>query len=184
MVGTFATALVIDKFGRRILLIISDLFICISMVGVAVFFTLYETCDECEETTTVMTTLASTTTTAGVEVFVAKSTVDNVGFLPLASLMVFIAAFSLGFGPIPWILNNELIPPEARAFSSSFATSFNWIISFLVAQFIPTIGDAIGASFCYYGFSAIALAGTVFIVFFVPETKGKSEEDISKLFDK
>ena len=40
--------------------------------------------------------------------------VDSVGFLPLVSLMVFIAAFSLGFGPVPWILNVELIPPEAR----------------------------------------------------------------------
>ena len=49
--------------------------------------------------------------------------VDSVGFLPLVSLMVFIAAFSLGFGPVPWILNVELIPPEARV-SGNFIQQF------------------------------------------------------------
>lgn len=69
-----------------------------------------------------------------------------------------------------------------QAISSSLATSFNWIVSFLVAQFIPDIGDAIGSSSCYFIFSAIALLGTIFVIIFVPETKGKSEEDVKKLF--
>ena len=125
--------------------------------------------------------------------------VDSVGFLPLVSLMVFIAAFSLGFGPVPWILNVELIPPEARvsvtvlhytvfiffilqAISSSFCTMFNWLISFLVALLVPIIGDSIGSAPCYFIFSGIALLGTIFIFFFVPETKGKTEDEIRKYF--
>jgi len=190
VVGTFVTTLIIEKFGRKILLIISDLFICISMIGVGVFFILKEKCDDCEATTaaattttTILTTeMANITTTMLPDLMVSKTTVDNIGFLPLVSLMIFIAAFSLGFGPIPWILNVELIPPEARSISSSLATSFNWIISFLVAQFIPTIGDAIGASSCYFIFSAIALLGTIFIIVFVPETKGKTEDEIKQIF--
>ena len=79
--------------------------------------------------------------------------------------MVFIAAFSLGFGPIPWILNVELIPPEARAISSSLCTTFNWLISFLVALLVPIIGDAIGSAPCYFIFSGVALLGTIFIFF-------------------
>merc|ERR1712126_41720 len=202
VVGTFVTTLIIEKFGRKILLIISDLFICISMIGVGVFFILKEKREDCEDvittvapatmTTTMMTTMgtttvtemANTTTNMIPDILVSPTTVDNIGFLPLVSLMVFIAAFSLGFGPIPWILNVELIPPEARAISSSLATSFNWIISFLVAQFIPTIGDAIGASSCYFIFSAIALLGTIFIIIFVPETKGKTEDEIKLIFSK
>ena len=121
VLGTFVTTLIIEKFGRKILLIISDLFICISMVGVAVFFLLYEQCgDECSgdaelpnnTTTTMMMT--TTATTILPESFISKDTVDSIGFLPLVSLMLFITAFSIGFGPIPWILNVELIPPEAR----------------------------------------------------------------------
>lgn len=98
--GTFLTTLIIEKLGRKVLLLISDAFICISMIGVAVFFKLKETCDDCPD--------------SGAEVFVSKTTIDGIGFLPLVSLMVFIIAFSIGFGPIPWVLNVELMAPEAR----------------------------------------------------------------------
>ena len=208
VVGTLATTLVIDKFGRKIILIISELFMGISMIGVAVFFLLFEKCgDECETSaslvSTTVTTSVNISTTILPDVLVSKTTVDSVGFLPLLSLMVFVAAFSFGAGPIPWILNVELIPPEARvsrdsyllisynccfitylfqALSASLATSFNWLVSFLVSQFIPDIGDAIGASSCYFIFSAICLMGTVFTILFVPETKGKSEDEIKNLF--
>ena len=208
VVGTLATTLVIDKFGRKIILIISELLMGISMIGVAVFFLLFEKCgDECETSaslvSTTVTTSVNISTTILPDVLVSKTTVDSVGFLPLLSLMVFVAAFSFGAGPIPWILNVELIPPEARvsrdsyllisynccfitylfqALSASLATSFNWLVSFLVSQFIPDIGDAIGASSCYFIFSAICLMGTVFTILFVPETKGKSEDEIKNLF--
>ena len=208
VVGTLATTLVIDKFGRKIILIISELLMGISMIGVAVFFLLFEKCgDECETSASLVSTTVATSvnisTTILPDVLVSKTTVDSVGFLPLLSLMVFVAAFSFGAGPIPWILNVELIPPEARvsrdsyllisynccfitylfqALSASLATSFNWLVSFLVSQFIPDIGDAIGASSCYFIFSAICLMGTVFTILFVPETKGKSEDKIKNLF--
>ena len=208
VVGTLATTLVIDKFGRKIILVISELFMGISMIGVAVFFLLFEKCgDECETSASLVSTTVATSvnisTTILPDVLVSKTTVDSVGFLPLLSLMVFVAAFSFGAGPIPWILNVELIPPEARvsrdsyllisynycfitylfqALSASLATSFNWLVSFLVSQFIPDIGDAIGASSCYFIFSAICLMGTVFTILFVPETKGKSEDEIKNLF--
>ena len=208
VVGTLATTLVIDKFGRKIILVISELFMGISMIGVAVFFLLFEKCgDDCETSASLVSTTVATSvnisTTILPDVLVSKTTVDSVGFLPLLSLMVFVAAFSFGAGPIPWILNVELIPPEARvsrdsylfisynfcfityllqALSASLATSFNWLVSFLVSQFIPDIGDAIGASSCYFIFSAICLLGTVFTILFVPETKGKSEDEIKHLF--
>ena len=119
--GTGLTTVIIEKLGRKILLIISDAFICISMVGVAVFFKLKESCgDECQ--------------TGDATVFVSKTTVEDIGFLPLVklnvhfyhhdlfhnqvSLLIFVTAFSIGFGPIPWVLNVEMMPPEARVGSS------------------------------------------------------------------
>ena len=56
------------------------------------------------------------------------------------------------------------------------------MISFLVAQFIPSIGEALGKSSCYFMFSGIAVLGTLFVIFLVPETKGKSEDEIRALF--
>ena len=129
------TTVIIEKLGRKILLLISDAFICISMIGVAVFFKLKESCgEECQ--------------TGDAAVFVEKTTVDDIGFLPLVnnslviilvmsisttpeklkfrrkqiknlyhtqvSLLIFVTAFSIGFGPIPWVLNVEMMPPEAR----------------------------------------------------------------------
>ena len=95
------------------------------MIGVGVFFKLKESCgDECE--------------TGDATVFVSKATVDSIGFLLLVkqaaesehlfmliyvsylqvSLLVFLVTFSMGFGPIPWVLNVEMMPPEARVGAS------------------------------------------------------------------
>ena len=84
VLGSVATTFLIDKFGRKILLIISEVFICISMLGVAVFFLLYEQCGECSEGSGNNTT-TTTTTTVLPELMISKSTVDNLGFLPLVS---------------------------------------------------------------------------------------------------
>ena len=66
------TTVIIEKLGRKILLLISDAFICISMIGVAVFFKLKESCgDQCQ--------------TGDAAVFVEKATVDDIGFLPLVN---------------------------------------------------------------------------------------------------
>ena len=65
---------------------------------------------------------------------------------------------------------------------SSICTSFNWLVSYGVSALVPPIGEAIGSSSCYFIFAGIALAGTVFIIFFVPETRGKSEEEIRDIF--
>ena len=129
--------MIIERLGRKILLIISDAFICISMIGVAVFFKLKESCgEECQ--------------TGDATVFVSKTTVDGIGFLPLVikghlelnfllllhmcnhrqvSLLIFVTAFSIGFGPIPWVLNVEMMPPEARV-GSSFMYLFNKRLGF------------------------------------------------------
>ena len=70
VLGTFLTTLIIDKFGRKVLLLISDFLICVSMIGVGVFFTLSESCKECEETGG-----ANSTTTLAPELMVSQATV-------------------------------------------------------------------------------------------------------------
>ena len=180
--GTLLTALIIEKLGRKVLLIISDALICISMIGVGIFFKMKEDCSDC---------------TGDATVFASKETVDSLGWLPLVSLMVFLISFSIGFGPIPWVMNVEMMAPEARVrkyflahdyiifpqgITSAICTSFNWLVSYTVMLVIPPLGEAIGTSTCYFIFAAIALAGTIFVVVFVPETKGKSEDEMRQIF--
>jgi len=177
VVFTGVASLVVDRFGRKILLVTSDLTMTIAMVGMAVFFKFKEGCKECEEDDD------STTTTLSPDVFVEATTVDSLaGWLPLVSMMTFIAGFAVGFGPLPWVMNVELMPPEARNVAASFCTSFNWTISFLVAFFIPQLGEAINPSNTYIIFAVICAIGTAFVIFIVPETKGKSESEIRELF--
>ena len=56
------------------------------------------------------------------------------------------------------------------------------MVMMTIRYVVPPLGDAINPSSCYFIFAGIALAGTIFVLLVVPETKGKSEEDIRKLF--
>merc|ERR1712079_76747 len=131
------------------------------MLGVAIFFLLTKECGDCAPgSTTTTTTVTPRHSRLVPELLGSETTADHLGLLPLLSLMVFLAAFFLGLGPIP----------------------FNWLVSWLVAQSTPPLSDSIGPSACYFIFSAIALLGTVFISLCMPETKGKSEEEIRSIF--
>ena len=169
--GTSISVLVVDKFGRRRLLILSELFISFAFCMLGTFFFLKEsyhsncqTPDSCDDK------------------FVTAETVDNLAWLPLTSIVLFTVAYSMGMGPLPWLLNAELFAKEAKAPCSSICASFNWVCSFLVVKFSPNLETMIGASGSYLTFAALAAAGTFFIGVVVPETKGKTEEQIQREF--
>ena len=88
----------------------------------------------------------------------------------------------MGMGPLPWVMNAELFAIESKAASSSLCASFNWLCSFLVVKFSPMLESMIGASGSYLSFAALAFLGTVLIGLTVPETKGKTAEQIQKHF--
>ena len=69
-----------------------------------------------------------------------------------------------------------------QGIAASICTSFNWLVSFGVTYVVPPLGDAINPSSCYFIFAGIALAGTIFVVLVVPETKGKTEDELRQLF--
>lgn len=60
--------------------------------------------------------------------------VGAIGWLPLGSLGLFILSFSLGFGPIPWLMMGEILPAKIRGTAASVATGFNWSCTFIVAK--------------------------------------------------
>lgn len=67
--------------------------------------------------------------------------VSNIGWLPLTSLILFVLCFSLGFGPIPWLMMGEILPAKIRGTAASVATGFNWTCTFIVTK---TFADLIG----------------------------------------
>lgn len=98
--------------------------------------------------------------------------------------MIYMFAFSIGFGPLPWMMNAEFFSLESKSIASTLASAFNWLCVFFVTKFENDIEEAIhtsGAFFMYAGFCAF---GTVFVIFVVPETKGKTPDDMKQHFIK
>lgn len=63
-----------------------------------------------------------------------NSDVSELGWLPLTCLVVYVLSFSLGFGPIPWLMMGEILPAKIRGPAASVATGFNWSCTFIVTK--------------------------------------------------
>lgn len=183
---TGLAVLIVEKFGRRILLIFSIFIMCISILALGIYFYLDENkwCaeDNSNMTTTMPTPLGDHSDLCTHGGTIDPETVKSLGWLPLVSLTIYIFAFAIGMGPLPWTINAEMFPLEAKSTSSSTATIVNWTCAFFVSKFQSNITDGIGASGAYFLFASICALGTVFILFFLPETKGKTSEDMRAYF--
>ena len=103
---------------------------------------------------------------------------EGVKILAAVATLLFVASFAVGLGPVPFILANELVGPEAVGATQSWALAANWIATFLVSQFFPILNKAMGEKGrIYYVFAGLALVLGAFITWWVPETKGKSGAD-------
>ena len=79
-------------------------------------------------------------------------------------------------------MNAELFPKEAQGVMSSLASLFNWTCGFLVAQFSADVEKGINKSGLYFLFGVVCGVGIIFVLLIVPETKGKTPEDMKKYF--
>jgi MFS family permease len=102
------------------------------------------------------------------------------GIVTVLALVVFIASFAFSMGPIVWTLISEIYPNRVRGRAISVATAANWLAAFLVAQFFLSLVDAIGESTTFFLFSALCVVSFVFVWYLVPETKGRSLEEIQE----
>ncbi|KAJ9294027.1 hypothetical protein DTO271G3_7155 [Paecilomyces variotii] len=92
--------------------------------------------------------------------------------------LLFVACFAVGLGPVPFILASELAGPEAVGATQSWALASNWVATFVVAQFFPVLNDALGGrGRIYWIFAAMSALLGAFILWWVPETKGKANAD-------
>ncbi|RMZ85459.1 hypothetical protein DV737_g837, partial [Chaetothyriales sp. CBS 132003] len=97
--------------------------------------------------------------------------------LSAVAVLIFVASFGFGLGPVPFILASELVGPEAVGAVQSWGLAANWISTFLVAQFFPLLTEKLPRGAPYFLFAALALFFFLFIGWWVPETKGKKNAD-------
>ena len=110
-------------------------------------------------------------------VLLAIGIIFSLKILSGVATLLFVASFSFGIGPIPFILASELVSPDAVGATQSWGLGANWIATFLVAQFFPVVNNAMGKGNVYLLFAAIAAVSFAFISWFVPETRGKKDAD-------
>jgi len=104
--------------------------------------------------------------------------VGNGGMSLLVGILAFVAAFSMAMGPIPWIIISEIFPGRIRGRAVSVGVFAIWVSCYIVAQTFPVLQKSIGAAFTFWIYAACSLAGLLFILLFLPETKGRTLEEI------
>lgn len=150
--STFVATVLIDRLGRKVLLYISNVLMIITLMTLGTFFYLRH----------------------------MQVDVQDFGWLPLVSFVLFVIGFSLGFGPIPWLMMGEILPAKVRGSAASVVTGFNWACTFLVTKTFVDITEVIGSYGAFWLFGSVCVVGMVFIKLCVPETQGQSLEDIEK----
>lgn len=116
---------------------------------------------------------------------------DSLSTVTMLSIMVYSASFMFSWGPICWVYMAELFPNTIRSSATAIAVAFQWIFNFIVSStFVPlfnmhlTKGDDFGHWFTYGLYGVICVVAALFVWRLVPETKGKTLEDMTKLWRK
>ncbi|KAJ8259021.1 hypothetical protein COCON_G00180330 [Conger conger] len=105
---------------------------------------------------------------------------DIVNWIILISMMAYVSAYSIGFGPMTWLILSEIFPAGLRGRAFAFANCFNWAANLLVTFTFLNIIDALGLPWTFMLYGINGVAAVVFIYFMLPETKGKSLEEIDR----
>ena len=152
---TLVAVFTVEKLGRKPLLITGSLGMAVGALGVAL-----------------------------------SNVVTLPALIPVISIMLYSACFMFSWGPICWVYISEIFPNTIRSQATAIAVAFQWIFNFIVSStFVPmynmslgSMGDSFGHFFAYALYGVICLAAALFVWKIVPETKGKTLEDMNALW--
>ncbi|XP_068771323.1 solute carrier family 2, facilitated glucose transporter member 8 isoform X3 [Struthio camelus] len=109
---------------------------------------------------------------------VAALIIDKTG----RKVLLYISGFALGWGPIPWLVMSEIFPLKARGISSGACVLTNWVMAFLVTKEFHDLVNFLTSCGTFWLFSAFCCMNVIFTAFYVPETKGRTLEQIEAYF--
>lgn len=155
VVFTLVAIFTVDKFGRKPLMVFGALGMCIAMMTLG--FSFY---------------------------------FGNMGISVLIAMLAYVACFSLSWGPVCWVLLSEIFPNKIRSLAMSIAVAAQWITNYLVSWSFPLMNnntyltEQFNHGFAYWIYGGMSLLAAFFVWKFVPETKGKSLEEMEQLWEK
>ncbi|KAL0334758.1 UNVERIFIED_CONTAM: Polyol transporter 5 [Sesamum radiatum] len=151
LVATF----LLDKIGRRPLLLSSVAGMIVSLVGLGIGLTIVEKSDH--------------------KMIWAVA-------LCISTVLSFVAFFSIGMGPITWVYSSEIFPLRLRAQGCSMGVAMNRVTSGVISMTFISLYDAISIGGVFFLYAGIAAVAWVFFYTFLPETQGKTLEEMETLF--
>jgi sugar porter (SP) family MFS transporter len=110
--------------------------------------------------------------------FASKTLQTSVGWLALVALLVYIMGFAIGLGPVFWLMISEIFPLQMRGPAMAVCTMFNWGFNFLIAYTFLTLTDVLTKQGAFWLYAFFGVCAVVFFATVVPETKGRSLEQI------
>jgi sugar porter (SP) family MFS transporter len=147
VVFTVAAILMLDRVGRRKLLLVGTVGLTVALVVLGAFFA-------------------------------SSSLQQNAAWLAVVALVVFIASFAIGLGPVFWLMIAEIFPLRERSHAMSVCTLVNWGGNFLISYFFLDFVNDFGRATTFWIYAGFGVLAVLFFMAKVPETKGRSLEEI------
>ncbi|KAJ2551928.1 hypothetical protein EV175_003504 [Coemansia sp. RSA 1933] len=205
MLMTIVAISIIDRFGRRKLLLVSFVGMIVGLVvlGIAFIFIVglvritkdscgeYAICGSCtlddkcnwSPGSAICAAKGDSLYSDLTDVCNSTTTRERAGtWLALASLVFYVALYAVGLGNVPWLVQSEIFAQGIRSKAGSIATATNWVSNFVISVTFLTMTQHITASGTFWFYAGFLSIGLCLVFVLVPETKGLKLEDVQKLF--
>ena len=168
VIATFVGFLLTDVLGRRILLIGGGAIMTLSMVSMGTYG--------------YVTNEPYCNPDAPNNVNFTTGCVEHLQPLAITSIMFYIIGFGIGWGALPWLMSSEIIPMRVRGFGMGLATLTNYGCAAIVTGAFEGYQDAVQPWGTFWSFAVMCFLSIIFVAVFIPETKGRSLEEIERYF--
>ena len=177
LAGTLIALFITDLIGRKTLLIVSGLLMAVGtcMLGIHFFITRPSLCSSHQSGNTTSDSLLDMD---------SHSCNSQYGPLAIVSLILYNFSFSIGWGPVPWLLLSELLPLSVRGVAAGFAMTTCWVFGAITIGLYLEYAELVQPWFAMWTLLLLNLTSVLFVLLFIPETKGKTLEEVEKKFER
>lgn len=151
----FLTPLLVERTGKRLILISSAVGMAFAMAILGLYFYIQNSP-------------------------IAKS---HLFWLPVASLICYNISYCVGFGPLPWAVLGEVFPANIKSVASTITASICWLLAFIITNIFAAVTEAIGIYGTFWLFSGFCTLAFFFVYFLLPETSGKTLQEIQAILN-